>query len=411
MAVYPLEGVRVLDFTIWQQGPYATVMLADMGADVIKVEEPRGGDPGRGLQPITDAGLGGYFQAHNRGKRSVALNLKHPAGRETALALARDADALVHNYRAGVMERLGLGYRDVAAVNPDIVYVHASGYGPAGDEASEGSFDILAQARGGLMSVTGEPDGPPLPAGVPVADQVGAMMAGFAVVSGLLYRQRTGRGIEMDVSLLGSQLALQAFNITNYLFTGRVPQRRRRAGSTPFWNVYRGSDGQYFVIGMLFDRRWPELCAAIGRPELESDPRFDTYRKRVAEGAPELIAILDDVFATKPAGHWVRALSDAGVFVAPVQDYADVAADPQVLANGYIQEVMDPHRGAVRMVALPVTVNGEPLPVRGLAPELGAHTEEALLEAGYTWQEIAELRAAGAIGPARDGPDRPAADS
>lgn len=402
MAVFPLEGIRVLDFTVWQQGPYATVMLADMGADVIKIEEPQAGDPGRGLQPITEAGLGGYFQAHNRGKRSVALNLKHPAGREAALALARDADALVHNYRTGVMERLGLGYRDVVAVNPDIVYVHASGYGPLGDEACEGSFDILAQARGGLMSVTGEFKGPPLPAGVPVADQVGALMAGFAVVSGLLYRHRTGQGFEMDVSLLGSQLALQAFNITNYLLTGRVPQRRPRAGSTPFWNVYRGSDGRWFVIGMLFDRRWPELCAALGRPDLEKDPRFDTYRKRVADHAAELIAILDDVFATQPAAQWVQELSEAGVFVAPVQDYAEVARDPQVLANGYIQEVMDPQHGAVRMVALPIAVNGEPLPLRGLAPELGADTEQALLDAGYTWQEIAHLRQMGAIGPACD---------
>ncbi len=399
MATFPLEGIRVLDFTVWQQGPYATVMLADMGADVVKIEEPESGDPGRGLQPIRDDGLGGYFQAHNRGKRSVALNLKHPAGREAALVLARDADALVHNYRAGVMERLGLAYRDVAAVNHDIVYVHASGYGALGSEADRGSFDILAQARGGLMSVTGEPDDPPLPAGVPVADQVGAMMAAFAVVSGLLYRDRTGNGIHLDVSLLGSQLALQAFNITNYLFTGRLPQRRVRGGATPFWNVYRAGDGKHFVIGMLLDRRWPEFCTAVGRPDLAGDPRFDTYRKRVADHAAELIAILDATFAERPASHWLQALSEAGIFVSPVQDYAEVAEDPQVLANGYIQEVPDPRYGTVRMVALPVTVNGEPLRLRGLAPELGAHTEEVLLEAGYTWQELQSLRDQGAIGP------------
>lgn len=399
MAIFPLEGVRVLDFTIWQQGPYATAMLADMGAEVLKVEEPSSGDPGRGLQPVTETGLGGYFQAHNRGKRSIALNLKHPEGREAALALARDADALVHNYRPGVMERLGLGYAQVRAVNAGIVYVHASGYGPSGAEAADGSFDLLAQARGGLMSVTGEPDGPPLPAGVPVADQVGAMITAFATVSGLLYRQRTGRGVELDVSLLGSQIALQAFNITNYLFTGRVPGRRGRKGATPFWNVYRGSDDRHFVIGMLFDRRWREFCDALGRPDLADDPRFATYRKRVVEHAPELIAILDEVFATRPAVAWVQTLRAAGMLVAPVQDYAEVAADPQALANGYIQEVRDPRYGTVRMVALPVTVDGRPLPVRGLAPELGEHTEEALLDAGYTWEEIERLRREGAIGP------------
>jgi crotonobetainyl-CoA:carnitine CoA-transferase CaiB-like acyl-CoA transferase len=169
----------------------------------------------------------------------------------------------------------------------------------------------------------------------------------------------------MDVSLFGSQLALQAFNITNYLLTGRLPQRRRRGGATPFWNVYRAGDGRHFVIGMLLDRRWTEFCAAIGRTDLVTDPRFDTYRKRAGDHAAELIAILDEVFSGKPASQWVRSLSEAGVFVAPVQNYAEVARDPQALANGYIQEVVDPQRGPVRMVALPVTVNGEPLPFRG----------------------------------------------
>jgi len=399
----PLEGIRVLDLTIWQQGTYASAMLADLGADVIKIEERRSGDPGRYFGVDHDLGLSAYFEAHNRGKRSVALDLKSPEGRDVLLRLAAGADVFLTNYRVNAIGRLRLTYDHLAAANPRIVYVQASGHGHYGDDADLGSFDILAQARGGMMSVVGEPDDPPLPTGVPQADQVGAMHAAIATLSGIVARNATGRGMKFDTSLLGSQLSLQSFDITGYLFTGRQRQRTYRGGGTPFWRVYQGGDGNWFVIGMLLERCWPEVTEVIGRPELAQDERFDTYRKRTIESAAALIEILDAAFSTAPAGRWVERLNAIGMFAAPVQDYAGVCSDPQVLANGYISEVPHPGHEPVRMVNTGIVADGEPLAIERLAAQHGEHTEAVLLEAGYSWHEITKLREAGAIGP--DGRD------
>ena len=397
-----LDGVRVLDMTIWQQGTAASAMLADLGADVIKIEEPEAGDPGRWVGRLEDReAISGYFQSLNRGKRSLALDLKQPAGRETFLRLARDVDVFLTNFRPGVCERLGIGYDDVSAINPGIIYACASGYGREGPEASEGCFDLLGQARGGFMAVTGDPDGVPKNAGVPIADQAGGMMAAFGILAALLHRERTGEGQQVDVSLLGSVMALQSFNITNYMLTGELPQRFPRAGFTPFWNVYQGSDGRYFAVAMLLNRCWPELCEEIGRPELEHDERFEHYRGRVRDHADDLIAILDDVFSQAPAEEWVRRLSARGVFSARVQDYEQLSKDPQALANGYIVEVPREDGPPMRMVATPVQFSKTPTRIRGIAPELGQHTEEVLIEAGFTWDEVEALHDKGAIGPKR----------
>ncbi|MCH7697855.1 MAG: CoA transferase [Chloroflexi bacterium] len=394
-----LEGIRVLDMTIWQQGTSASAMLADLGADVIKIEEASGGDPGRGLHVIERVGgLSAYFQALNRGKRSIALDLKQPEGRSVFFRLAEDADVFLTNYRPGVTERLGIGYKETAKANPAIIYARASGYGRDGPEAQEGSFDILGQARGGLMAITGDPDRTPKNAGAPIADQVGGMMAAFGILAALMHRERTGDGQEVDVSLLGSVMALQSFNITSYLFSGELPERFPRAGRTPFWNVYQGSDGKYFAIGMLLNRGWADVCDVIGRPELEEDERFTSYRLRVRDHADELIQILDEEFAKRPAAEWVKLLGTRGIFCAHVQDYAAIANDPQVLANDYIVEVPRPDGDPVRMVATPVQMSKSPLEIRSLAPEHGQHTEEILLEAGFSWDEIEALRSNGVIG-------------
>ena len=301
----PLEGIRILDLTIWQQGTYATAVLADLGADVTKIEERRTGDPGRGAWVSPLNGLSAYFEAHNRGKRSIALDLKHPKGRAALLKLAERADAFVTNFRARAMRDLGLDYDDVSAVNPRIVYVMASGYGIEGPDAPLGAFDFLAQGRGGFASTNGEPDDPPIPAQVPIADQVGALHATIAVLSGIAARERTGRGARYDTSLLGSQLSLQSFDITSYLFTRQLRTRQYRGGSRPFWKIYRGGDGKWFVIGMLLERAWPEVCREIGREDLPTDGRFDSFRKRIGENAPALIDILDETFATAPAANGV----------------------------------------------------------------------------------------------------------
>ncbi len=394
--VRALEGIRVLDLTIWQQGPQASVMLADLGADVIKIEGPELPDPGRRFLYRREVGLSAYYEAHNRGKRALALDLKHPKGKELFLRLAEGADVFLHNLRGGAVERLGLDYQVLREINPRIIYAHASAWGGEGPDVNLGSYDILAQARGGIMSINGEPDGPPLPAPVPIADQVGAFMAAYAIVVALLHRERTGEGQELNVSLLGSQLALQSFNVTSYLLTGRSPQRQPRGGFGPLWAVYEGSDGKHFALAMLEDRWWPGVCRAIGEPDLESDSRFDTAQKRF-QNREELTAHLDEVFAGRPAREWVRRFQEHSLMAAPVQDYEELVNDPQVIANAYIQEVERPGHGPVWMVGVPVKFSATPGEIRGLAPALGEHTHEVLLECGLTQEEIDELEGEGVI--------------
>jgi CoA:oxalate CoA-transferase len=395
-----LEGIRVLDLTIWQQGPQASVMLADLGADVIKIEGPDLPDPGRRFLFRRDVGLSPYYEAHNRGKRALAVDLRHPRGKELFLRLVKDADVFLHNLRGGVVERLGLGYPALRKVNPRIICAHASAWGGEGPDVSLGSYDILAQARGGIMSLNGTPDGPPLPMPIPIADQVGAFVAAFAIMVALLHRERTGEGQELNVSLLGSQLALQSFNITSYLLTGRLPQRQPRSGFGPLWAVYEGSDGSHFALAMLEDRWWPGVCQAIGEPDLESDPRFDTAQKRF-RNREELTAHLDEVFARRPAREWVQRFQDHDLMAAPVQDYEELVNDPQVAANGYIQDVERPGHEPLRMVGLPVKFSATPGEIRGLAPAPGEHTREVLRECGLTQEEIDELEREGVIRQSR----------
>lgn len=387
-----LEGICVLDVTIWQQGTYATALMADMGADVIKIEAPNSPDPGRNFLIRHKYGLSPYFEAHNRGKRSLAIDLKHPRGKEAFLRLVRDADVVLNNLRLGAMERLGLGYDPLSRINPRIVYVHASAYGKEGPEAGLGSFDILAQARGGIMSINGEPDDPPLPVSLPQADQVGAIMAAYGTLLALFHRERTGEGQEVNVSLLGTQLALQAFNITNYLLTERLPLRQPRGAFGPTWTTYRCGDGKYIALGMLEERWWPGVCQATGEEQLEHDPRYDTAINRARNG-PELIAYLDGVFARRPAREWVARMREFGLLVELVQDYEDVSRDPQVLANEYIQEVERPGGEPFRIVGIPVRMTKTPGRVRSPAPALGQHSREVLLEHGFSQQEVDELAA------------------
>ena len=396
----PLEGIRVIDLTIWQQGTYASAILADLGADVVKVEECEAGDPGRHAWFVKEVGLSSYFEAHNRGKRSIAIDLKQPRGRDVLLRLAESADVFLNNFRIPAIKRLGLDYDNVAKVNPRIVYVQASGYGPAGPDADLGAFDFLAQARGGFASMNGEPDDPPVPTAIPIADQTGALHACIAVLAGLAGVNKTGRGIKFDTSLLGSIVSLQAFDINQHLFTEKLRPRNFRGGSRPFWRIYKAGDGKWFCIGMLLDRAWPDVCHAIGKPELLEDPRFDTFIRRMGENANALIDILDEVFLTEPARHWVEKLNAIGLFAQPIQDFAELAQDPMTIANGYIHELQRDDGPTVRVASSGLIADGEPVRVRGVAPRHGEHTEEVLLEAGYTWDEITSLRSEKVVGPA-----------
>jgi len=396
----PLEGVRILDMTIWQQGTHATALLADLGADVIKIEGPDNPDPGRGvLGPAAPGALNGYFENHNRGKRAISVDVKKPAGRELLLRLARDADVFANNMRKGVLERLGLAYEDFCAVNPRIIYAVASGYGDQGPERALPSMDIMAQARSGFMGINGDPDSPPQAGPAATGDQVGSYFLAHGILAALFMRERTGMGQQIDASLLGGQVDVQSHALQSYLFTGVQPPRRRRTEVQALWNTYEGSDGRWFVIGLIPQERWwPQLIRVLGVERWEEDAHFADREARMAN-MPALIAQFDALFATKPRDHWVDLLSEHHLMAARVQDYDELVEDPQVVANGYIVEIDHPSGRRVKMVNHPVRFGAAPeAGVRGAAPEFGQHTEQVLLEAGLRWEEIAELSEAGVIG-------------
>lgn len=393
-----LDGIKVLDATIWQQGTYATAMLADWGADVIKIEGPDSPDPGRGFAANED-GLSAYFESHNRGKRSLVLDLKNRQGRGVLLKLAESADVFVQNMRQGVMERLGLAYSDLNAVNAKIIYASASGYGAKGPHRTWPAMDILGQARGGTMSVQGPSDSPPTQGFGGMADQVGAISLAFGIMMALYHRERTGEGQEVDASLLGGQVMLQSFNLTNVLFNQPAPQRRARTEADPMWNSYPCRDGGWITLGMAqSDKWWERFCKVLGRMDLHQDARFCDLRSRVRH-RHELIRIFDEVFATRDQWDWVNAMAEAGLPCAPVQDYAQVVNDPQVIANGYVVEVDYLGIGAMKMVGPAAQLSKTPGQIRRGAPAYSEHTEEVLLEHGYTWEDIISLREAGAVGP------------
>lgn len=394
----PLSGLKVIDCTIWQQGTYASAMLADFGADVIKVEGPDSPDPGRGF--VGDPRIpSGYFESHNRNKRAIVLDLKHPDGREALLRLIETADVFVQNMRQGVMGKLGLGYEDMKARNPKIIYASASGFGPKGPHAKWPAMDILGQARGGTMMMQGPPDLAPIFCFGGMADQVGAMFLSYGVLIALWHRARTGEGQQVDASLLGGQVALQSFNITQTLFSGRVFPRRHREEADAMWNVYECRDGRYIAVSMAQgDRWWGPLCRAIDRMDLHDDERFCSFQQRIANSR-ELIGEFSGVFKQRDQWDWVNYLSgECGLPVTPVQDYGQVIEDPQVLANDYIVPYEHPYAGPLRIVGPGVQLSASPGTIRHAAPQYGQHTEEVLLEGGFTWEEIAALRESGAAG-------------
>ncbi len=397
-----LEGIRILDWTMAQQGPVATMMLADMGAEVIKIEPPVRGDRGRGMKKIRGEeaearGVNAYFEAHNRNKKSVTVDLTNGKGKEIIYRLAAKSDVFVHNFRVGSAERMGIGFEDLKKINPRIIYAHASGFGPEGPDRERGAIDPIAQARSGLISVMGEPDGPPIMVPAGMADQVGAMILAYGIMVALMARERLGIAQRVDTSLLGGQMFLQGLLLLKYTLCGQEPGRVSRYDIGPTYNSYRTKDGRWITVGLMQQKYWPKLCKALEVEGLEEDPRFSALDARNTN-SKELIAVLDKIFATRTTKDWLERLERNGVTHGLVQNYSEAVSDPQVVENGYMANFNHPIAGPVQIVGIPVRLSETPGQLRQAAPQLGQHTEEVLLEiGGYSWDEIGRFREEGVI--------------
>jgi len=373
----PLAGVKVLDLTRVLAGPYCTMFLGDLGAEVVKIEQPEVGDDTRAWGPPFVGGESAYFLCINRNKKSVTLDLKSNQAVGLLRRLAEGADVLVENFRPGTMERLGLGERELRAVNPRLIYASLSGFGADGPMKDWPGYDLIIQAWGGLMSVTGMPDGEPTKVGVAIVDIVAGLMLGKAILAALFARERTGVGQKLETSLLEAEVACLINAGSNYLVGGVVPGRWGNAhpNIVPYQS-FKSRDG-YLVIGVASEGIWRRLCQAIGMPGLADDPRFARNPQRV-EHRGELIDILTEIFLQRDTAAWMTLLIDAGVPCAPVQTIDQVFLAPQVIAREMVVEVPHPTAGTIRMAGLPVKFSGTPASIRLAPPLLGQHTAEVL---------------------------------
>ena len=391
---HALSGVRVLDVTQVMAGPYCAMLLCDLGADVIKIEPP-GGDSTRRMAGARGADSPA-FNAVNRGKRGIVVDLKTDRGRRVAARLATAADVFVENYRPGVMRRCGLGYDDLCAVNPRLVYASISGYGQTGPCAARGGFDLVAQGVSGVMSVTGEPGRPPVKAGVPLTDLGAALFALAGVLAALHSRALTGEGQHIDASLVEAGLAMSVWEATEHLSDGGVPEPLGSAHrmSAPYQAI-ECADG-YVTVGAANDRLFARLCAALGHPEWARDPAFADDAARV-KNRLALAERIQEVTRTASREHWLARFEADGVPCGPINTYADALADEQIVAREMVVETDHPTLGRLRTLGAPVKLSRTPLTTGRPAPVLGQHTREVLGEVGYTDAEVSELRAAGVV--------------
>jgi len=393
----PLSGVRVLELAHLVAGPACGLYLADMGADVIKVEDPRGGDASRIVYTAKYGGESAVFATVNRNKRSVAIDLATDEGRALFLRLAERADVVIEGYRGGVAERLGIDYDRLVTVNPRLVYCSVSAFGPTGPWSEKPGVDMLVQAMSGLMATTGDPDGGPVLCGAPVIDTMGALIAGQAIVTALLHRERGGRGQRIDVSLLGAGLFALTARLPVFLATGEEPARAGSAHAylAPF-QAYRASAGGWIYVAVWTERLWRPFCEAIEHPALIADERFLTNQERCRNREP-LNAILVPLFGKRTVGEWMAILEAAGVLCAPVNRYTDLLKDPQVAASGMLVEQEHPRTGRFTTLATPARFGGTPATIRLAPPALGEHTDAVLRETGITDAELAGLRERGVL--------------
>lgn len=400
----PLDGVRVLDLSRVLAGPYCAMMLGDAGADVVKVEPP-GGDDTRAWGPPHAGGEAAYYLSCNRNKRSIAVHLGRPEGQALLLRLARTADVLIENFRLGTMERWGLGYEAaLQALNPRLVYCNISGFGRTGPYADLPGYDFVIQAMGGLMSITGEKDGPPQKVGVAVSDLTTGMMAAYGIMAALFARERTGVGQRVDLSLLETQVAWLANVAANFLTTGATPGRYGNAhpNIVPY-QALQARDAP-LVVAVGNDQQFRRFCDALSWPELSADPRFATNEQRVINRDP-LLALLEPVLAARPAAEWVALLREHGVPCGPVNTVAEVFGDPQVLNRQMLVELPHPTAGTLRLPGIPVKFGATPGAIRRHPPLLGEQSREILQELGYGPAEIGHLIESGIVRERETGED------
>ncbi len=399
----PLDGVKVIEISMFQQGPVAGMRLGDLGADVIKVE-PKTGDPARGFMRIigTLVGLKGrnyYFENNNRNKRSIVLDLATEKGMEIFLKLIDTADVFLNNLSIEAPTKMGISPDVLLARNPRLIYAQASGWGRKGPDANNYSFDYTGIARSGLMMSCGERDTPPAQILPGMGDELGGLICAWGVSAALYAREKTGKGQVVDTSLMGSLIAMLGLIMAAPAILGQeFPREVRAQAGNPIYNHYRCQDDKWLAVAHLQpDRYWPNVCRALNIRELENDPRFNSIEAR-GKNARELVAILDKKFSSKPRDEWLKILEEEGCICTPIQSPLEVSNDVQALANNYFVYVDHPVWGRIKMVGFPWDFSETPAAWRREAPEFGQHTEEILLEMGYTWDDIAKLREEGPIG-------------
>ncbi|MEO6456835.1 MAG: CoA transferase [Chloroflexia bacterium] len=392
----PLDGIRVLDLSRVLAGPYCTMMLGDLGADVIKVESPEGDDTRRWGPPYLGS-ESAYYLSCNRNKRGMVIDLSTREGQEVARRLVAQSDILVENFRIGTMDKWGLGYEALREEHPGLVYCSISGYGRTGPDAALPGYDFVMQGAGGIMSITGEQGGPPAKVGVAIVDLTAGMFALSSILAALRVRDQTGQGQHIDISLFDSHLAWLGNVGSNYLITGKTPARYGNAhpNIVPY-QAFETLDG-WIIVAVGNDRQWRHFCKAIDQPELATDPRYTTNDARVTN-REVLIPVLASIFEAESSEHWLIRIEAAGVPSGPVNTVAEAIENPRVEARHMVEEVNHPAIGPLRMVASPLKLESTPPTIRRPPPLLGEHTDEVLREVlGYSGEEVVMLRSVGAV--------------